>query len=154
MYTATPVANFDLFAASSGGSALTGNSREIDAGETMYVENTTTNSGSATCTYEINWGDGGANTSVSSGGTGDVGQGRASHTYTADSGSSMYTITMQQTAHSTADPGEVGSTTTDSLKVYDYRINQGILVDGRPLENAFFHNVIFNIKVHFKFKCL
>tara|TARA_B000000475_G_scaffold194497_1_gene157488 strand:- start:92 stop:667 length:576 start_codon:yes stop_codon:yes gene_type:complete len=28
----------------------------------------------------------------------------------------------------------------DSLKVYDYRINQGILVDGRPLENAFFHN--------------
>ena len=28
----------------------------------------------------------------------------------------------------------------DSLKVYDYRTNQGILVDGRPLENAFFHN--------------
>ncbi len=28
----------------------------------------------------------------------------------------------------------------DSLKVYDFRINQGILVDGRPMENAFFHN--------------
>ena len=119
LYTATPVANFGLFAASSGGSELTGNSREIDAGETMYLENTTTNSGSATCTYEINWGDGGANTSVSSGGTGDVGQARASHTYTADSGSSTYTITMQQTAHSTADPGEVGSTTTEILKVYN-----------------------------------
>ena len=119
LYTATPVANFDLFAASSGGSALTGNSREIDAGETMYLENTTTNSGSATCTYEINWGDGGANTSVSSGGTGDVGQARASHTYTADSGTGLRTITMQQTAHSTADPTEVGDTTTESLKVYN-----------------------------------
>ena len=119
LYTATPVADFELYTASSGGSALTGNSREIDAGETIYLKNTTTNSSSATCTYEINWGDGSANTSVSSGGTGDVGQARASHTYTADSGSSVRTITMQQTAHSTADPGEVGSTTTDSLKVYD-----------------------------------
>ncbi len=119
LYTATPVANFGLFAASSGGSELTGNSREINAGETMYLENTTTNSSSATCTYQINWGDGSSNTSVASGGTGDVGQARASHTYTADSGSSTYTITMQQTAHSTADPGEVGSTTTEILKVYN-----------------------------------
>tara|TARA_Y100001934_G_scaffold160974_1_gene192007 strand:+ start:2593 stop:3168 length:576 start_codon:yes stop_codon:yes gene_type:complete len=29
---------------------------------------------------------------------------------------------------------------SDSLKVYDFRINQGILVDGKPLEYAFFHN--------------
>ena len=91
----------------------------MNAGETMYLENTTTNSSSATCTYQINWGDGSSNTSVASGGTGDVGQARASHTYTADSGSSTYTITMQQTAHSTADPGEVGSTTTEILKVYN-----------------------------------
>ena len=119
LYTATPVADFELYTLSSGGSALTGNSREIDAGETIYLENTTTNSSSATCTYEIDWGDGSANTSVSSGGTGDVGQARASHTYSNDSGSSTYTITMQQTAHSTADPSEVGSTTTDILKVYD-----------------------------------
>ncbi len=119
LYTATPVADFELYTASSGGSALTGNSREIDAGETIYLKNTTTNSSSATCTYQINWGDGSSNTSVSSGGTGDVGQARASHTYTADSGSGVRTITLQQTAHSTADPGEVGSTTTDSLKVYD-----------------------------------
>ena len=27
----------------------------------------------------------------------------------------------------------------DSLKVYDFRVNQGILVDGKPLETAFFH---------------
>ncbi len=28
----------------------------------------------------------------------------------------------------------------DSLKVYDFSVNQGIMVDGRPLETAFFHN--------------
>ena len=119
LYTATPQADFELYTASSGGSALTGNSREIDAGETIYLENTTTNSSSATCTYQINWGDGSANTSVTSGGAGDVGQARASHTYTNDSGSGTYTITIQQTAHSTADPSEVGSTATEILKVYD-----------------------------------
>ena len=58
LYTATPVANFSMFTQSSGGSALTGNNREIDAGETIHLENTTTNSSSATCTYTVNWGDG------------------------------------------------------------------------------------------------
>ena len=122
LYTATPVAALELYTASSGGSALTGNNREIDAGETIYLENTTTNSGSATCTYEISWGDGGANTSVTSGGAGDVGQARVSHTYAADTGTSTNTITIQQTAHNTADPAEVGSTTTEILKVYDASI--------------------------------
>ena len=119
LYTATPVADLELYTASSGGSALTGDNREIDAGETIYLKNTTTNSSSATCTYQINWGDGSGNTSVSSGGAGDVGQARVSHTYSADSGTGRYTITIQQTAHSTADPGEVGSTATDLLKVYN-----------------------------------
>ena len=119
LYTATPVADFELYTASSGGSALTGDAREIDAGETIYLENTTTNSSSATCTYQINWGDGSGNTSVTSGGDGDVGQARVGHTYSTDSGTGRYTITIQQTAHSTADPGEVGSTATDQLKVYD-----------------------------------
>ena len=119
LYTATPVADFELYAVSSGGSALTGNNREIDAGETIYLENTTTNSGSATCTYTVNWGDGSSTENVASGAAGDVGQGRLSHTYSADSGSSTRTITLVQTAHSTADPGELNSTATDILKVYD-----------------------------------
>jgi len=123
LYTATPVADLELYTASSGGSALTGDNREIDAGETIYLKNTTTNSSSATCTYQINWGDGSGNTSVSSGGAGDVGQARVSHTYSADSGTGRYTITIQQTAHSTADPGEVGSTATDLLKVYNGSIS-------------------------------
>ena len=119
LYTATPVADFELYTVSSGGSALTGNNREIDAGETVYLENDTTNSGSATCTYTVNWGDGSSTENVASGAAGDVGGGRLSHTYASDSGSSTRTITLVQTAHSTADPGELNSTATDILKVYD-----------------------------------
>ncbi len=68
-------------------------------------------------------GDGGANSSVSAGAAGDVGGGRLSHTYTADSGSSMHTITMQLTSHSSASPTDVPDTTTDSLKVYNASIS-------------------------------
>ena len=123
LYTATPVADFGLFIASSGGSALTGNNREIDAGETIYLENDTTNSSSATCTYTVNWGDGSSTETISSGTAGDVGQARKSHTYASDSGSSTRTITLVQTAHSSADPGELNSTATDSLKVYNPSIS-------------------------------
>lgn len=119
LYTATPVANFDIYKVTSGGSALSGNGREIDAGETIYLENTTTNSSTATCTYTINWGDGSSTETISSGNAGDVGGGRLSHVYSGDSGSSLNTLTLTQTAHSTADPSEVGSSSTESLKVYD-----------------------------------
>ena len=123
LYTATPVAGFELYTASSGGSALTGNDRHIRTGETIYLENTTTNSASSTNAFEINWGDGSANSSVSAGAAGDVGQSRLSHTYSADSGSGMHTITMQLTSHSTASPSDVPDTTTDQLKVYDASIS-------------------------------
>ena len=119
LYTATPVANFEIYKVTSGGSALTSNNREIDAGETIYLENTTTNSSTATCTYTINWGDGSSTETISSGNAGDVGGGRLSHVYSGDSGSSLNTLTLTQTAHNTADPSEVGSASTESLKVYD-----------------------------------
>jgi hypothetical protein len=123
LYTATPVADFELYSANIGGSELISISRELDAGETIWLENTTTNSSTANCTFEIDWGDGSANTSVVNDSAGDVGFARVNHTYAADSGSSTYTITMQQTAHNTADPNEVGSTTTEIVKVYDSTIS-------------------------------
>jgi len=119
LYTATPVTNFDLYTVASGGTILSGNSREIDEGETIYLDNTTTNSGSATCTYTVNWGDGSSTQTIASGAAGDVAQARLSHQYTADSGSNMYTITLTQTAHSSASPTDIPNSTTESLKVYD-----------------------------------
>lgn len=136
LYTATPNADFELYTASSGGSALTGNSREINDGETIYLENTTTNSSTATCTYTINWGDGSSTQSIASGAAGDVGQARLSHTYSSDSGSSMFTLTITQTAHNTADPSEVGDTATESLKVYDSAISSPQKLNTKTLSFA------------------
>ena len=123
LYTATPQADFEIYTSSSGGSALTGNNREIDEGETIYLENITTNSNTATCTYTIDWGDGSANSNVSSGAAGDVGQGRISHTYSNDSGSSTYTITLTQLTHSTATPSDVPNSASEILKVYDVSVS-------------------------------
>jgi hypothetical protein len=53
IYTAEPVPNFFMYAAASGGSAIT----SADNGATVYIENVTTNTGSATVTYEVDWGD-------------------------------------------------------------------------------------------------
>ena len=79
LYTATPVADFEIYTSSAGGSALTGNSREIDAGETLYLENITTNSASSTNTHTVDWGDGSSVQTISAGAAGDVGQARLSH---------------------------------------------------------------------------
>jgi hypothetical protein len=118
LYTATPVADFEIYDSSSGGTALSGNNRYILQGNTVYLENITTNSSSATCTYTVDWGDGTSIETINSGDAGDVGQSRKNHTYSTNSGSSTFTITLTQTAHSTADPTDVGSTTTEIIKVY------------------------------------
>ena len=123
LYTATPVANFEIYTSSAGGSALTGNSREIDSGETLYLDNITTNSASSTNTHTVDWGDGSSVQTVAAGAAGDVGQARLSHTYSSDSGSSRYTITLTQTAHSTAAPSDLPHNATDQLKVYDPAIS-------------------------------
>ena len=118
LYTATPVADFEIYDSSSGGVALSGNNRYILQGNAVYLENITTNSSSATCTYTVDWGDGTSVETINSGDPGDVGQSRKSHTYSTNSSSSTFTITLTQTAHSTADPNDVGATATEIIKVY------------------------------------
>mgnify|MGYP007000106118 CR=1 len=68
---------FGFFAASSGGGAVT----QVDDGTALYFENQTTNIGSASATYKVEWGDGSSDNNIGadtdSGGT----QGsRLSHT--------------------------------------------------------------------------
>ena len=118
LYTATPVADFDLYNVSSSGSVLSGNDLYLVQGNTVYLENTTTNSASATCTYSVDWGDGSSPVLIGSGNAGDVGQARISHTYNTNSGSGTFTITLTQISHSTADPSDAGSTATQSIKIY------------------------------------
>ena len=125
IYTAEPVPNFFMYAAASGGSAIT----NTDNGATVYLENTTTNTGSATVTYEVDWGDTTTSSVASDSAAGGVSGSRLSHTYTnsagddgstigTGSGDTRYTIKLKLLTHSTADPAVIPATASKNFDVY------------------------------------
>ena len=122
IYTATPAVDFDMYNVSSSGSALSGSNLYVIEGNTMYMDNNTTNIGSATIQYSIDWADGTTpdviNNDSSAGGTAG---GRLSHTWGAGSstGTGSDTVILTLNAHSTALPSDIPATGSISLKVYD-----------------------------------
>ena len=122
IYTATPVVDFELYTASSGGSALTGNNLWVVEGQTRYMKNLTSNTSGATVGYDMTWGDGTADETIGSGAVeGGVGGARMDHTWQADthSGTGSDTMTLELDVHSTANPSDIPATDTLTLKVYD-----------------------------------
>ena len=123
IYTANPVVTFGLYRASTGGAALSGSTLYASEGETVYLENTTTNTTGAAVTYTINWGDGNTDTIASDSTAGGVGGGRKSHIYATgqNSGTGTKTITLTVTSHSTATPSYIaaGPNSTAAIKVYN-----------------------------------
>lgn len=126
IFTATPIVGFDMYAASSGGSAIT----HSDSGSTVYLENTTTNTGGATVTYSVDWGDGNTETIASDSADGGVSGSRLAHTYTnsaSDDGSTVagtgagdtrYSIRLVLESHSTATPAEIPRGASSNFDVY------------------------------------
>ena len=117
LYTANPVADFNMYAANTGGLAVS----IVDDGTALYFDNDTTNIGSADATYTIEWGDGSANSNISAdtdaGGT----QGnRLAHTFTTSTEEDQqYTVKLTLDTHSTADPSVIPNNTSAVIKVYD-----------------------------------
>jgi len=122
IYTATPVVGFALYRASSGGSALTGNDLYVIEGNSLYMDNNTTNIGAATVDYTMDWGDGSSDDSIANdsaaGGTAGA---RLQHTWSdgTSSSTSRDTLTLTLENHSTALPADIPATGTATLKVYD-----------------------------------
>ena len=87
VYTPDPSVSFDLFRAPSGGSALSGNDLYVVEGQSLYLDNNTTNaysSWSTGATYTVDWGDGSANSFISSntvGGGASTSADRLQHTW-------------------------------------------------------------------------
>ena len=125
IFTAQPVPNFFIYAASSGGSPIT----LADTGATVYLKNETTNTSMGSVTYEVDWGDTTTSTIASDSAAGGVGAARLSHTYNnsaGDDGSTVgtgtgdtrYTIKLKLLTHTTADPSVIPANTTKSFDVY------------------------------------
>ena len=125
IYTAQPVPNFFMYAASSGGSPIT----KADNGATVYLENTTTNTNMATVTYEVDWGDISTSSVANDSAAGGVSGSRLSHTYNnslADDGSTIgtgtgdtrYTPKLKLLTHTTADPSVIPANASKNFDVY------------------------------------
>lgn len=125
VYTGDPSVSFDLFRASTGGSALTGNDLYVIEGQSLYLDNNTTNTSvGAGVTYTMNWGDGSSVDYISSdtaNGGADASAARLQHTWSqgTNSGTSRDTFTLTLHSHSTADPSAIPTSGTATVKVYD-----------------------------------
>ena len=124
VYTPAPAVAFDLFRASTGGSALSGNDLWVRETQVLYLDNNTTNATGVGATYTVNWGDGTTAVGVASdtdAGGSDSSAARLSHTWAegTSSGTSQDTVTLTIEQHNTTDPAEIPKSGTVSLKVYD-----------------------------------
>jgi hypothetical protein len=122
IYTADPVVDFDLYQASVSGTILSGNNLYVIAGNSLYLDNNTTNTTMADVTYDIDWGDGSTNSTIADDtASGGVTGSRIQHTWGASTGSGTGrdTITLTLDSHTTADPAVIPATSTALIKVYD-----------------------------------
>ena len=148
VYTPAPVMGFNLYRASSGGSALTGNDLYVvdNTGGTnsyneLYLDNTTTNASGVGigATYSVNWGDGTSVTPVNSdtdaGGSSGA---RLSHTWAngTSSGTGRDTVTLTILKHDTTDPAEIPKSTSTLLKVYQDDIAAPDGLSSKTLNNV------------------
>jgi len=117
IYTADPVVSFAIYAAASGGSAL----NYWDDGNTVYLENTTTNIGGATIQYTIDWGDGSSDDVITDDTAAGGSQGaRLAHTFTTSTEQEQQrTVTVTLDSHSTATPGVTPTSNSDVVEIYD-----------------------------------
>lgn len=124
--TADPVVGFAVYNVSTGGTALSGNNLYLIEGDSLYLDNNTTNTDGANVAYTIAWGDG--NTTAINSDTDDGGANvaalRATHVYGTgtSTGTGVATVTLTLTSHSTAAPGVVPTSSSTSLKIYNPNI--------------------------------
>jgi len=124
VYTPDPIVTFALYRNAAGGSSLSGNDLYVVEGQSLYLDNNTTNTTGATVNYTMNWGDGSSNDSIANdaapGGAG-AGASRLQHTWAQGTSSSTTTDTLTLTlnAHNTANPSVIPAIGISTLKVYD-----------------------------------
>lgn len=126
IYTPDPVMGFRFYRVSSGGNALTAAANlYFTEGDTLYMENITTNTTGAAVTYTANFGDNQPNTSIASDtASGGVFGSRLAYTYgfAASSGTGYLTANLVLTSSNTSNPASIPRSVTTSIKVYDANI--------------------------------
>ena len=121
VFTGDPNATMQLYRNLASGSALTGNNLYVVEGDSLYLENDTTNTSGADVTYSMNWGDASSVDSIASdSAAGGVSGTRLQHTWApgTTSSTSKDTATLTLLSHTTALPSSIPDSTTAQIKVY------------------------------------
>jgi hypothetical protein len=115
--TADPEVSFAVYNAPTGGNAIT----QWDDSDTVYFENTATNTSGATVQYTWDWGDGSADDVVNSDSVaGGVGGGRIAHTFALSTETDVQrTVTLSLDSHNTANPALLPLTESNTYKLFD-----------------------------------
>jgi len=124
IYAADPAMGFGLFRANISSSPLSGSSLYAIQGNAIYLQNTTTNTNTATVTWSINWGDGTyANVPNNSSAGGVLGP-YANKTYATNSGSGSFSVNLALLTDDIANPSILPRYATPAtLKVYGSSVN-------------------------------
>ena len=143
IFTANPVVQFEFYAASSGGSAIT----KTNLGSTVYLKNTTTNTTGVTATFSIDWGDGVTETISANNAAGGVDGARLAHTYdrpdAGDSSTSLqgdgdlrFAPRLVLLTHQSADPTQIPKSSSSSF-FYAYTTHEPLIsVDGSTIRGV------------------
>ena len=119
IYAADPAMGFGMFRANVSSSPLSGNDLYSIQGNVIYLQNTTTNTNTATVTWSINWGDGTyANVPNNSSAGGVLGP-YANKTYTASTGAGTLAVNLALLTDDIANPSILPRYATPiTLKIY------------------------------------
>jgi hypothetical protein len=119
IYAADPAMGFGMFRANISSSPLSGNDLYSIQGNVIYLQNTTTNTNTATVTWSINWGDGTyANVPDNSSAGGVLGP-YANKTYTASTGTGTLSVNLALLTDDIANPSILPRYATPiTLKIY------------------------------------
>jgi hypothetical protein len=119
IYAADPAMGFGMFRANVSSSPLSGNDLYSIQGNVIYLQNTTTNTNTATVTWSINWGDGTyANVPDNSSAGGVLGP-YANKTYAASTGAGTLAVNLALLTDDIANPSILPRYATPiTLKIY------------------------------------
>jgi hypothetical protein len=119
IYAADPAMGFGMFRANVSSAPLSGNDLYSIQGNVIYLQNTTTNTNTATVTWSINWGDGTyANVPNNSSAGGVLGP-YANKTYTASTGTGTLAVNLALLTDDIANPSILPRYATPiTLKIY------------------------------------
>jgi len=121
IYTANPSVAFRMYRNSVGGAPITNNEMYVIEGNSLWMENLTTNTSMGDVSYSVEWGDTSPNDTIESdSAVGGVAGSRLQHTWAqgTSSGNGQDTLRLSLDSHTTADPSVIPLSETTSLKIY------------------------------------